>query len=337
MFSNRPLLATASDLPFYVSSPEREQFVAALQKGQHALLIGAPGEGKTTLLRSAERELRDARLPVAYVGLPGIADVGEALAWIYRAVAREGWFPEPDPSLLDALIDRAAPWAPLEALRALSAAPPSARILLDDVSAGVGQALFGRLRDELWQLSIVWGVGIVEHEAGALLTPPADAFFERRIKLRPLDDHQRVQLIERRNTAGGDTLSAMEIDRLGREGPGNPRQLVAYARELAEQSPLRANDLIRARDRRRELAEKAGGRAGGMLVSELEGLGPVSASDETLLSRLGWTRPRAADVLAKLEDEGVVTAHLEPREGRAGRPRKLYELRPPSEFLRRIP
>ena len=59
-----------------------------------------------------------------------------------------------------------------------------------------------------------------------------------------------------------------------------------------------------------------------MLLNELMDLGPVSASDERLLERLGWTRARAAQVLKQLEEAGLVVVTDEAADG-PGRPRRL--------------
>ena len=67
-----------------------------------------------------------------------------------------------------------------------------------------------------------------------------------------------------------------------------------------------------------------------MLAQELESLGWSSASDERLLARMGWTRPRVIQVMAELEDRGLVDMREEST-GR-GRPRKLYRLKPPAAF-----
>jgi predicted ArsR family transcriptional regulator len=67
-----------------------------------------------------------------------------------------------------------------------------------------------------------------------------------------------------------------------------------------------------------------------MLASELEALGWASASDERLLTRMGWTRPRVVQVVAELESRGLVQMREE-NTGR-GRPRKLYRLTPAAEF-----
>lgn len=59
-----------------------------------------------------------------------------------------------------------------------------------------------------------------------------------------------------------------------------------------------------------------------MLMAELESLGAASASDERLLRRLGWTRPRAVQVLRELEDAGLVTASY--ARGPGGGRQKVY-------------
>jgi predicted ArsR family transcriptional regulator len=97
-------------------------------------------------------------------------------------------------------------------------------------------------------------------------------------------------------------------------------------------SGLQPQTVVIGTERRRRRAEEAGGRPAAMLVSEMEHLGPVSAGDEQLLDALGWTRPRAVDLLNQLEAAGVVRSHVERRDG-PGRPRKLYELRPATEFV----
>jgi hypothetical protein len=67
-----------------------------------------------------------------------------------------------------------------------------------------------------------------------------------------------------------------------------------------------------------------------MLAGEIDALGWVSASDERLLDRMGWTRPRVVQVIAELESRGLVNMREE-NTGR-GRPRKLYRLTPAADF-----
>jgi predicted ArsR family transcriptional regulator len=70
-----------------------------------------------------------------------------------------------------------------------------------------------------------------------------------------------------------------------------------------------------------------------MLWAELEVLGGASASDDRLLSRMGWTRARAVQVLGELEDAGLVTASSV-KSGQ-GRPKKVYKVVSPTRFSHR--
>ncbi|MDQ6774121.1 MAG: hypothetical protein M3024_14255, partial [Candidatus Dormibacteraeota bacterium] len=64
---------------------------------------------------------------------------------------------------------------------------------------------------------------------------------------------------------------------------------------------------------------------GRRLYAEIVAGGAVSMSDAGLLGRLGWSRPRAQQVVAELEAAGLVTSagEVAPR----GRPRKLFTAR----------
>ena len=336
MYGNRPLYATDADARLFVWTAAGLRLQEAVERGQHTLLIGEPGSGKTSLLHRVERDLRKRRpeAPVCYVSLAHTDDVGEAIGSIVRSAYERTLVDELPEQLIAAAVDRGDPFAPTQLIRWLGRVRGPARMLVDDVRGKVGQGLFGRLRDELWQLNLTWAVAVTPDEAAGLLTPPADAFFERRVALADLEPDERETLLEKRNEYGPDTLSATQILRLARDGPGNPRQLIGLARDVAESAAeYDPGELFAGVERRRELARTIGGRPAAMLVAELEGLGPISASDPRLLDRLGWTRPRASEVLGQLEEHGIVSSYPEPRDGRAGRPRKLYELKPPEAFL----
>jgi hypothetical protein len=60
-----------------------------------------------------------------------------------------------------------------------------------------------------------------------------------------------------------------------------------------------------------------------MAMAELEALGSASASDEEFLRRLGWTRPRATQVLGALAERGLLAASDEQSPG-GRRPRRVY-------------
>jgi hypothetical protein len=187
-------------------------------------------------------------------------------------------------------------------------------ILVDDLQANpIGQTLFGRLRDEVWQLPVTWVVAVTPSEAGSLLQPPADAFFDARIELQPLDEDQRKRMLVARVGPRGRKL-ASTIDE------GNPRRLLGLVRESL-QGGLSSEEISQARDERLDRLAHVGEPARALL-RELESIGPASASDEDLLRRMEWTRTRAVQVFGELEREGLVTSSQV--KGPAGRPRKVY-------------
>jgi energy-coupling factor transporter ATP-binding protein EcfA2 len=334
VFRSRPLYATTADSRYMVWTADARAARAALGRGRNTLVHGPSGAGRTTLLHQIEHELRAAGGSVLFVALRDVADALEASELLLDAAAEAGLVAgdgagEPRP--------RAGAESPLavnRAVRRLGSLPAGTVLLVDDVGAAVGHALFGRLRDDLWQLPLTWGVAVHDDDVGGLLTPPADAFFETTVALRPLDARERVELVEKRATSGRGDLSRAQIESLGDSGPGNPRRLVDLGR-LAAEDDVDPQQLIAAARRRLQLAESAAGRDGAMLVVEMQSLGPVSASDETLAGRLGWPRPRIASTLSRLEGAALARSFLEAREGRTGRPRKLYELVPETELMSR--
>jgi len=204
------------------------------------------------------------------------------------------------------------------------AAPDGRRVVLVDElpSKSVGQTLFGRLRDELWQLPLTWVVAIAVNDAGPLLSPPADAFFDVEVRLEPLTKESQKEILEARAGSHGRRIAA-QVDE------GNPRRLLGLARE-AIAGGAQPPELQRALSQRDAEVSKLG-RAASMLVAELESLGPTSASDEQLLSRLGWTRTRAVQVFRQLEEKGLVTSTTV--KGESGRPRKLYRPVEPASHM----
>jgi hypothetical protein len=319
-------MSNAADARYFVDRAEGlRRLEAAVDRRLNAIVFGDRGMGKTSLLqhlvfRARERDAPDARL--LYVD-GSIAD--DALGVIELVRDELGRAPD----LVDVLGRRAnrafhprehaseAAMA-LDLLRALRDAPP-ATIVLDGLpSPESGHTLFGRLRDELWQLPYAWIVATDPAARPTLLTPPADAFFEVQVTLEPLSIDDQVEMLARRMPEPG-----IDLGRLVTGAEGNPRRLLALARE-AVLEPGGLDGLLERRAARQTRAAELGEPAI-RLLDALEDLGrPVSSSDPELLARMEWTRERALQVLRTLEQEGLV---IDSRERQArGAPRRLFSV-----------
>lgn len=315
MPGRRPLLNTAADQRLLILDESRLRAASATQEARNVLIVGEPGSGKTTVLYHALGRARADDRPALLLagrivdGSRGLIDA------LLELAVEEGWIRDADPPTAD------DPLGPARQLRRLREAPDNALVLADDLTVEQGQTLFGALRDELWQTPVSFTVAVRPDVAQALSTPPADAFFDRRYVLEPLAAGDANQLLHRRHEAGESSLlSIFESDRAMQ-----PRALVALASEEGpggRYDPTRQHELL-------QLAERAAGRPGAMLLAEIWGREGVSASDEDLQRSLGVTRNRLTELLRTLAEHGVLAAYPEPREGKTGRPRMIYTVTDP--------
>ncbi|HVF04275.1 MAG TPA: ATP-binding protein [Frankiaceae bacterium] len=343
--SGRPLLDTRADARLFV---DREDELAALHRavdaGLNSMVLGARGSGKTSVLHLLAYELREqhrnrvefvdagpaAANAAALLGLITARLLGEAVDLTAHSTLTIGAPPDV-PADLVAAVERLRAHLPER-----QATPPNVGhelawdpsrpvvVLLDGPPPEVAHTLFGRLRDELWRLPVLWVVsGDVERRAD-YLRPPADAFFDAQVSLESLTPKAARELLRRRLDAT-DGLGAEDIDRIVAGTDRTPRALLTSARRhLADPSSSNA-----AAQKRRERAFAVLGQLGRpatMLVSEVQSRGgAASASDEGLLQSLGWTRPRAVQVFKELEEHGLVVATPQRSDG-PGRPKIVYEL-----------
>ncbi len=322
----RPLLATGGDMGLFVGRDrEVAEVERALGRGFNVLLEGARGAGRTSLLRSLAYHHRADEAPAPQVALVRAAGATDPASLLARVVGTLEAAPEAVPNdgpprvdTVDALIAR---------LAALVRERPRV-VLLDDVAPAVGAGVFGVLRDELWEAGASWVVAATPETATALLAPPADAFFEVVVRLGDLTPDEAVELLARR-------LPEVPVARLRQVADGTtvPRELLERARRVDWKDDADL-DGVHASQLAWERALAGLGRSASMLAVELRDLGPVSASDERLLERMGWTRPRAIQVLGRLQEAGLVTSVQVPQDG-PGRPRKVFRLVGPDELARR--
>ncbi|MGH2718493.1 MAG: AAA family ATPase [Actinomycetota bacterium] len=307
--SGRPLLDTKPDQALVAGrDAEASEIVGAAQHRHNVLVVGARGSGKTTLLRHVAYQLRQRHpeAPPAYVAGTQAGSVRELIGLIARRLGLNA-------AAAQAVAEEEDLAEALQRLRAGSPKRGRRAILVDEPPAEVAQILFGRLRDEVWQLPFAWVVATGDRDAGLYREPPVDAFFDRTLVLAPLSRGAQAALLSARAGEQGRRL-ARKLDE------GNPRRLLAMARSVLQEGTTPA--ALAAGQAHRESAAAELGRPAEMLLGELEALGSASASDPALLERLGWTRTRAVQVFGQLEAAGLVSASEV--KGVAGRPRKVF-------------
>lgn len=320
--SGRPLLEDAEDEALFVDREEvLEQASRAARQGVNVLLVGPRGSGKTSTLHRLARTLRGEKPVVVLDGRAAsdAADLLRLLRW------KLGGRPASDQLAELELLGRGAEGETERLLALVHAveqrlANQTLALLLDEVPHPAdARRLFGQLRDELWRLPLIWVVAAEEADRASFLRPPADAFFGRVLSLGPLPRDASRQLLQRR----APQLGSAALDLLAFHGQGNPRRLVELARQVVVEgrSP---DEVAEAQSRRVAILEDLG-EAARRLHAELEASGGASMSDPALLGRLGWSRPRAQQVVSELEAAGLVEADILPAV--RGRPRKLYRLR----------
>ncbi len=318
MITKRALLDTAADQRLLVLDRSRRLAVETALQSRNTLLVGESGSGKTTLLyhiRAKASEAPDGRARAVYVDARR-AETPRLLADKIIASAVEAeWIP---PAATPAPDD---PFGLEAQLARLAACPQGSMVLLDDPDEAQARILFGRMRDVLLQLDgAVWFTVAVtpEVQKKALSRPPANVFFDTTIELLPFGPDDTFEMLRRRKDRG-------EIDQIiDSSQPLQPRVILLDAEAgpsgIRHDAELQHELLTRA--------QKAAGRAGAMVFSEIWSRGAASGSDESLLSTIGVTRTRLGKILRALAAEGVLTVVSPPEsESRGqGRPKIYYDI-----------
>jgi hypothetical protein len=317
----RPLYDSDPDAALFVAPACWERLLAAVRNRFNVALVGARGAGKTSVLRQLQRSLRAEEMQAVFVDATGVNDLDQLVSAIEIELAGPpGGLGEASSHLasLAGALTGGPPGSTslriVQRIRALGTT--TAAIVLVDCShaAEAAHDLFGRMRDELWQTEHRWVVAVEDSERSLLLAPPADAFFDQVLTLE-MTGVQLLDVLRRR----GAELPDAALRRIA-ERTSTPRAALQAARD-ALLSPD-SDDPLAATLWRQEQAA-ALGRPHSMAMHELEALGGVSASDETFLRRLGWTRARASQVLGDLAEAKIVVAADEQSPG-GRRPRRVF-------------
>jgi hypothetical protein len=196
-------------------------------------------------------------------------------------------------------------------------------LMIDGIAPNVAHGVFGSLRNELWALpGAAWVVAGDAAAEALYLEPPADAFYEFTVKLRPLSDADAAKLL-RAHVPG---LADDDIERVILVADGNPRRLLRAAADIQaglEPASARTDDLT-------QQAATIAGPLAAALVSYLATHGPVPASDQTMLRQIGASRQRASQLMHALESAGLLETIEQHQPGRRGRPARRFAVRTPT-------
>ncbi len=313
---------TPADAQLYVQrAHDLSQIETGLSHGFNVILLGERGGGKTTLLNVLSAQAEATRRKLALVTGGTVSSAADALDRIGRELDPMGNHAASAPAISPGATDPLT--AAYERLAHVVSHLEWNRpvVLLDHLAAPLGWELFGRLRDELWTLELQWVVTANVDDQARILAPPADAFFEHTVYLTPFSESEIVELLAHRDPGGdlGDEVRRTIAARC----EGNPSRALTLARgAVLAEDPLTAV----SRGTVVEQVARELGRPAARLADELARNGPAGPSDEDLLRRLGWSRPRAYQVFEQLNEAGHLEISAE-HTGRPGRPRNTYRLK----------
>lgn len=326
------MTASQADGKLFVGrDTELRRLERAAQLGFNMLALGERGIGLTSLMSQHQRRMQEAGRPCFYLSGAKIKSSEQVLEAIRTGGMGRSQIPDPVREVMG-LPNAISVFHHLVWNIHRVDAEVLPIVILDDMhDPKLTHQMFGRYRDEIWELPCHWVVcGLTRHRS-QYLTPPADAFFEAEIVVGPMDDSVADDLLEARLAmAAAEDAQVVELirsnyEQIVKEGGGNPRQILASARDVL----LRDVEENASREHSRWKATSLGeteGRVWRYILTH----GPVSASDEELLDYFGITRARATQVLGNLEKATLVVAYHE-KQG-VGRPRKLYRAGfPPKE------
>jgi energy-coupling factor transporter ATP-binding protein EcfA2 len=317
---------------------ETEAIIRAIEASQAVLLLGERGSGRTSLLNHVAWLLARREEPRQTVIVSGeLASSPSQLLGVL--VARVGRLAEPGNtrgSWIDDLRALSMPDGPFGQVvqpaivielvdllgERLAALKRPVCLMIDGIAPTVAHGVLGGLRNELWALANASWVVAGDTTGEALyLEPPADAFFERTIRIGPLTDSDAKKLLR----AHLPDIMEAEIAQAVAVGEGNPRRLLRAAADIqagVAPADAKTNDL-------KQQARKLAGPLAGALVGYLADHGPAAASDQTMLRQIGASRQRASQLMHELEAAGLLETIEQHEPGRRGRPARRFGLRTP--------
>ena len=176
-----------------------------------------------------------------------------------------------------------------------------------------------RYRDAAFSVPATWLVVGHDRRTGEYLTPPADVFFAELDEIEDLDEGTASMILDRRKAF--EVIPRHDVPKLLDASDKTPRGLLTVARRLIrELEQGGACDLDRA-----AVAQSNLSRAAAMLLAELQGRGPSSATDPILQERLAVPPRDLRRQFSELEDAGLVERIPSGRTG-PGRPAVTWKL-----------
>ena len=316
--SARPLTSSDDDQALYVTRPVDDRVEVALATGANVLVAARRGSGATSMLNRLENRI-DGHTVVSI----NAAEASSAEELIGAVAARSG-LPREILGQIAVAFSRLDPLAPptaVEELKSWLREHDRRLVVLIDgpIDAEVSHDLFGRFRDDVFGIPAAWLVVAHEDHAADYLEPPADVFFEHVDRIDGMDSARAKQLLRLRGVESelpADALAAI-ID----AHDGTPRGILALARGFASRSPEESRAFLLAHAE----ASAALDRGPAMLLAELQGHGPASATDAELISRLGVTTRQLRRYFDALQEAGLVEVVPSARQG-PGRPPTTYML-----------